>query len=892
MPPNWNRLVRERLAALCLPPEREIEIVEEVSLHLEAVYEDALAEGLSEAEAEARVMRGYDWRLLECELGRAARSKLDPWLHGSEKKNGGGNGKMDRMRQHLRFALRTLRKQPGFSFVVILTLSLGIGANTAIFSLVNAVLLRDIPYIDNPGLVYIETGKQEQAVENYGSGSPADFWDWQAQSQAFAQLAAMVGDGGIVMRGERAEWLRGPRVSANFFDVFQARPILGRSFRAEDGLVAAPETVILSYRTWQNKFGGDPNIIGRMLDDNRLQVIGVMPEDFTFPEYAESWIPLLRDSGEMQQRRSRYFQILGRINPGQTLAGAQAELKAVAARLALQYPDTNKNITVNLTPLGARRVRDVKLSLLVMLGAVVFVLLIACVNVANLLLARAATRRREFAIRAALGASRGQMIAQVLIESLVLAIAGGAGGLLLAVWGKGLLVGLLPSSYSYLQLEGAVHIDRRVLLFTLAASLLTGFLFGLLPALRASRVSVNDCLKDGRDTQEGAGQRRTRSMLVVAEIALALVLLTGAGLLIGSLIRLQRVDLGFAPTNLFVTNIDLSPGQYPDETVRVNRIRELQERVAAVPGVDGVAVTTGGAFPYLNFTFNRVTDPFPTEETALYDAISPNYFRVLQSPLLTGREFSDQDQRKTPPVAIINERFARRYFPNTDPINQLITVNYLNAKQRRQIVGVVKDNVQGDPGRIQPQLYIPVTQQTWFSQNLLVRSSIEPALAQRAVEAAITSVDPKYLPAKMDTPAETLAKSLAEPRLYTWLLGSFAAISLLMAAVGIYGIMSYSVAQRTHEIGLRVALGAQHRDVFRLVLGQGIGLAFAGILVGLLAAAALTRFLDKMLFGVSATDPITFAGIALGLLLVACLACWLPARRAMQVDPLTALRGE
>ncbi|MGH9837922.1 MAG: ADOP family duplicated permease [Blastocatellia bacterium] len=890
--PDWKQIVREHLAALRLPPEREIEIAEELAQHLEAVYDEAISAGVSEQEALARALKQIaDWQLLECELSRIERPIMSHWLPPENLERRGGI-RMESLWQDLRYGWRALRTQPGFALIAIITLTLGIGANTAIFSLVNAVLLRPAPYLDNTRLVAIESGNELRDVKDFGGASPADFWDWREQSQAFEQLAAMVGDGGIAVRGERPELLRGPRVSTNYFDLLNARPLLGRTFRAEDGMVAAADTVVLSYRAWQRKFGGDPNILGRMLDDNGVQVIGVMPPDFRYPDYAESWIPLSRDSGEMRTRRTRYYGVYGLLKPGQTVASAQAELKAVAVRLAAQYPDSNKNITIALTPLRDRMVRDVKPSLLIMLAAVGFVLLIACANVANLLLARAATRRKELAIRAALGATRGRLIAQLLVESLLLALTGGAMGLLLAAWGKGLLVGLLPESYAYLQLQDAVRVDGAVLLFTLTAAVATGLLFGLLPAWRASRVPVNECLKDGRGNQDGMAGRRTRGALVVAELGLALVLLVGAGLLIGSFLRLQRVDPGFDPQNLFVSSIDVSPGQYRDEASRVARIQRLQERVASVPGVADVAVTTGVSFPYLQFNVNRVNDPLPVAERALYDAVSANYFRVMRVPLLEGREFNEFDRAGTEPIVIINETLARQSFAGGDPIGQLLTYNYLGGKQQRQIVGIVKDHAQGDPARIQPQIYIPYTQQTWFSHTLLVRSTLDPASTRAAVESAIGQLDAKYIPGKIDAPAETLGKALAEPKLYTWLLGAFAAVALLLAAVGIYGVMAYSVAQRTHEIGIRVALGAQAGDVLRLVLGQGMKLVSLGLALGLGAALALTRLMKTLLFGVSATDPLTFALLAVVLAAVALLACYLPARRATRVDPLVALRTE
>ncbi len=799
---------------------------------------------------------------------------------------------MQTLWQDIHYAARTLLKRQMFALIAMITLGLGIGANTAIFSLVYAVLLRPVPYLDEARLVYIESGNQMRGVENFGGASPADFWDWQAQSQAFEQLAALSGDGGVAVRGERPELLRGSRVSTNFFDMLQAQPLLGRTFRAEDGLARSSDTVILSYRVWQRRFGGDPNIIGQSLDDGSVEIIGVMPPDFRFPESAETWIPLSRDSGEMSGRRGRYFNVYGRLKPEYTTASAEAEMKAIAARLAEQHPDTNQNLTVVLSPLRERMVRDVKPSLMIMLTAVGFVLLIACANVANLLLARAATRQKEMAIRTALGATRRRLMRQLLVESLLLAALGGALGLLLAMWSIELLVRLLPESYTYLQLQDVVQINSAVLLFTVGAALLTGLIFGALPAWRAAKVSVNDALKDGRGSYDGARQQHTRNLLVVAEIALALVLLIGAGLLIGSFIRLQQVNLGLDPQNLFAVNLSLSPAQYRDEATRSARLQEYQEQAAAVQGVADVAITTGSPFPYLVFPFNRAKEPFATEETALLDAVSANYFRVLRVPLLAGREFDDNDRLNTEPVIIINDQLARRYFANEDALGQILTYNFLGRPQQRRIVGIVKDHVQGEPTRIRPQFYIPYRQQTWFSHTLLIRSTTDDGSTRLAVEKAIGEVDPKYIPLKIDTPTETLTKAIAEPKLYTWLLATFAAVSLLLAAVGIYGLMSYSVTQRTHEIGIRMALGAQRRDVLRMIIGQGMLLAITGIAIGMAAAFALTRLMKTLLFEVSATDPLTFTAVGGFLLAIALLACWLPARRATRVDPLVALRYE
>jgi len=891
MNPNWNQIVREHLAVLRLPPEREIEIVEEVALHLEAIYDEALLDGLSAADAQAHAVQSYDWRLLECELSRVEQLPIYHWLPTTAGPISSRRNHMETLLQDLRFGVRMLLKKPGFTLIVIMTLALGIGANTAIFSVINATLLRRLPY-NTERLVAVDSMNVQ--LNSLGAASPADFWDWQAQSQAFEQLAAYVGRGLNLKESERVEVLNGPIVSVNFFETFGVAPLLGRTFVKEEGLQNGPRAVVLSHWLWQRRFSGDPNIIGRSLktDDGQITVIGVMPPEFSFPNSAEVWTAMPRNGGEMLRRSSRYFGVVGRIKAGYTQATAEAEINTVAARLAAAYPKENQNWTVKITAWRESLVRDSKTSLLILAGAVGFVLLIACANVANLLLTRASARRQEFAIRLALGATRGRLLRQLLTESLLLALLGGVVGLLLAYWGVEALTNLLPqlkaSFASLSEWRDEIRIDRVVLLYTLGVSLISGTLFGLIPGWQATAPVLQEQLKEGKYSSSVARQR-VRSTLVVVEIALALVLLVGAGLLMNSFVRMQRVDLGYDPNRLLTMNLVLPPQN------RSIFIEQVLERVAATPGVESVALMSYSTPGGLAFPFNLEGHPLPNGDvTGAYSAVSPTYFRTLRVPLRAGREFNDRDVPESPGVAIINETLARQYFPGANPIGQKLTISYLNRRLTREIVGVVGDVKQGLPSKpTSPEVLVPFAQLPWFGGSLLVRSATtDPLAVQTAVQQAIWSVNKELPEAKTEAMEQVLASQIAEPRLYTLLLGIFAGTALLLAAVGIYGVMAYSVAQRTHEIGIRMALGALRRDVLTLVLRQGMTLALLGVGIGLLASLALMRLLKKLLFGVSATDPLTFWLLALLLISVTLVACWIPARRATRVDPLTALRYE
>ncbi len=801
---------------------------------------------------------------------------------------------METLWQDLRFGFRMLAKSPGFTAVAVLTLALGIGANTAIFSVVNAVLLRPLDYSD-PDQLYVLWGHHPQIGREVAS--LPDFVDWREQNQSFEDLAAMSRRSmNLTGRGE-AERVIGARVSASLFPLLRVETIRGRAFSPEEDRPGAERVAILSHGLWQRRFGSDPAFVGETitLDGESYAVIGVAPPEFQFPGRVEVWIPLAMEV-DPTERRGDFLLVLGRLKPGVTQEQAQAEMTTIAQRLEQQYPNSNTKWGIEIVSLHEQVVGNIRPALLVLLGAVGFVLLIACANVANLLLARAAAREKEIAVRAALGAGRGRLVRQLLTESLLVAIIGGALGLLLALWGIDILLALNPDDVPRLS---GVGVDGWVLGFTLGISLLTGILFGLVPAVQISRPDLHESLKEGGRTSGGSLRHRTRHILVVAEVALALVLLIGAGLMIRSFDRLQRVSPGFNPENLLTMRISLPPAKYPERQHVLNFFDQLLERVRSLPGVQSASTIDnpyiGGGGNYLSFIVEgQPTPPLDQVVDAQVRSVTPGFHRMLGVPLLRGRSLTGQDGPGNRLVCVINETMARRYFPDRDPLGQRVAFDGPDGQPRwREIVGVVGDVRQGGlDAEPYPEILLPEAQRTIPAITLMVRTANDPHTLAGAVRGEVQAMDPDQPVYAVRTMDDIMKASVAQRRFNMLLLGSFAAVALLLAAVGIYGVISYSVSRRTHELGIRMALGAQPRDIFKLVVGQGMVLVVIGVGIGLAASFGLTRFLSSLLFEVSTTDPATFAGVSLLLAAVALLACYIPARRATRVDPLVALRYE
>ena len=814
---------------------------------------------------------------------------------------------MNNFLQDLRYALRALAKNPGFAAVALLTLALGIGANTAIFSVINAVLLRALPYPEPQSLVAIR-GTNDKTGEFGRALSYPDFEDLRARSKSFEALAVTDNTSLTLSGTGEPVHLNAGVVSADLFRTLRVTPRLGRAFLPEDDQPGT-RVVLLSDRLWRQRFGADTGIVGRgvTLNERSYTIVGVLPPGFQFPPSAEPydlWLTIavdrVADEGDKaitEHRGAHFLEATGRLRPGVSLAQANAETATISAALAKQYPDTNLHLGMRLEPALDAMVGEVRPALWVMLGAVGLVLLIACANVANLLLARTTARQREVAVRAALGASRARLLQQLLTESLLLALAGAVPGVLLASWATNFLAKVPSLDIARLS---ETSVDWRTLLFTLGATLLTAGVFGLVPALYASRVTLTGSLREGgRGGGESAGSSRLRGLLVVMEVTLALVLLVGSGLLIQSMVRILRVPPGFDPQGVIAFELDLPGTRYGKPEQSAQFFRELLPRLAAQPGV----VAASAIMP-LPFSDNAMRTSFQIEGRPVPEGEEPrtsfrmvglDYFQTMRIPLVAGRVFSSRDSRDAAPVVIINQTFARQYFPNENPIGKLIKPGMSDHGKpvMREIVGVVGDVRHRALWRESgPETYAPYDQVAMGGMTVVVRAAGDPQLLLSTLRRQVQTLDSQLPLYGVRTLDQYISGSVAQRRFITLLLGTFGGVALLLAVIGLYGVMSYSVSRRTQEIGIRVALGANASDVLRLVVGQGLRLTLLGIALGCLCALGTARFLASLLFGVSGTDPVTFLAVSVIFLAVALAACSIPARRALRVDPLVALRYE
>jgi putative ABC transport system permease protein len=805
----------------------------------------------------------------------------------------------------MRYAIRTLRRSPGFTIIALLTLALGIGANTAIFSFVNGVLLKPLPYRDPHGIVMV--WEKPPGGDRNGI-STLNFLDWKNQNTVFEHMAAINFGGNVTLTGAgQPEELQGVRVSASYFDIFGVQAVFGRTFAPDEDQLGKSQVVILSHRLWENRFGADPSIVGRTLtlSGKPCTVVGVMPAHSPFDRsYAQLWIPLSFEPRDMT-RDYHWMLSFARLKPGVSLEKAQAGMDAIGARIAAAYPESNKGWGVTVERFEDRIVGpQLRRSLFVLLAAVGAILLIGCANLANLTLARGAAREREIAVRASLGAGAWRLIRQLLTENLLVAAAGGALGLAL---GYAMIRGLILLAPPFsLPSEADVSIDPAILLFTLAVSLLTALLFGLAPAIHAARVDPASAMKEGgRSASSGAGRARLRSALIVAEVALAFVLLAGAGLLVGSFFRMLHVDTGFTSTNVTTARLPIARDRFAHPEQLLQYVRLLDDRLRAAPGVRDVAFSNvlpmqgwGDGMPFL--VAGHAFVDRANRRACFYKRVTGSYFRTLEIRLLRGRTFTDRDTRGGAPVIVINEEMARRYFKGEDPLGKRILIQEILYGQPGlgpeipwEVVGIVGDEQTGSLiDTKSPGVYVTFDQSPTNDLNMVLRASLDPRMLTSAIHAAVHAVDKDQAIADLETLEQIKSGTVSSDRMQTMLLAIFAALALLLAAIGIYGVISYSVTQRTHELGIRAALGASRGSLLGMVILRGMQLTLIGLAIGAAGALALTRLLASLLFGISPRDPVTLIGVAAVLSAVALLACYIPARRAAAVDPLVALRYE
>jgi putative ABC transport system permease protein len=901
--PEWKREIRGRLASLKLDPSREAAIIEELAQHLEDRYEESLVSGVTPAEAERRALAELsDRETLQRELARVERKATpEPIALGINRR---ANMIAD-LWQDLRYSVRMLMKNPGFAVIAVLTLALGIGANTAIFSVVNSALLRPLPFAEPDRLVMV-SGRNSQKGLSRSEITPADWLDYRAQTLAVEGIAAFRTRRFTVTGRDEPELVEGALVSADFFAVLGLNLLQGRAFLPEEERPGHDRVAIMSHALWQRRFGPEASLAGQTITVNgeSYTVVGILPPRLDFPashEMASAFelcTPLAMDAQEQSNRANHVLLGVARLKSGVTEEQARLEMTRVASQLEARHTNTNAGWSVNVRQLREEAVGDIRPALLALMVAVSFVLLIACANIAGLLLARSASRRKEVAIRMALGGARWRIVRQLLTESLLLSLLGAAGGLWLAVNGANLLLTLSPAGF---RPSGRIAIDATMLGYTLAVSLATGLLFGLVPAMQSAKTDLHSALKEGwRGPASGFGHYRVRSLFVIAEVALSVVLLAGAALMIRSFARLFDVDPGFNPKHLLTMHLQLPASKYREAGKQADFYEHLVQKVKALPGVEAA-----GAINHLPLDGSNSSTSFHIEGRPLpaageappatnWRAITPGYFQTMGIKLLRGRPFSERDMAQSPAVVIVNDTMARRFWPGENPLGKRIKAIVPGQDVPwAEIVGVTRDTKHWGLDRdSQAEAYYPHTQQTTPRMTLVARTSFEPMQMAAAAREQVRTLDQNLPVSKVGNMERLLAESISGRRFNMLLMGVFASAALLLAAIGLYGLIAYSVAQRAHEIGVRMALGAQSRDVFSLVIGQGMKLALTGVVIGLIASLALTRLIEGLLFGVSATDPLTYAGVAMLLTMVSALACWMPARRATKVDPMIALRCE